>query len=223
MTSAGQAILMRMAGRLWWLPLVPLGFLTDRGSRRRWLLMPSIVILTALTSSAAKLMIRRPRPGSAHHLAPRGRLSAAGFPSTHSACAFAIAGWLRASRHRRRLHATALLIGFSRVRCRAHHLTDVVAGAILGYGIAWQVERAWSRFRSPRAALVVGSAGKHRRVRSSGRRTTEISWRGHPLRSHDHLSASVGHGPSRRSAQRHNGAAPAHERRDARDVPLEVS
>jgi membrane-associated phospholipid phosphatase len=155
MTSARHAIFTRTAGRMWWLPLVPLGFFTDRSVRWRWLLMPGIVILTALTSSVAKLVIRRPRPGSADHSAPRGRLSAAGFPSTHSACAFAIAGWLRASRHNQWLHAAALLVGYSRVRCRAHHPTDVAAGAILGYGIAWQVERAW-RGGAKGAPLEVG-------------------------------------------------------------------
>ena len=132
-----------MAARMWWVPVVPIGFFTDRGFRPRWLLMPGVVILTAITSSIGKLAIRRPRPGSAYRVSPWGHLSAAGFPSTHSACAFAIASWLRASRHGRWLHAVAVLIGYLRVRCRAHHSTDVVAGAILGYGIAWQVERAW--------------------------------------------------------------------------------
>lgn len=211
-----------MTGRMWWVPLVPLGFLTDRNSRWRWLLMPGIVILTALTSSIAKLVIRRPRPGSAHHFAPWGRLSAAGFPSTHSACAFAIAGWLRASRHGRRLHATALLIAYSRVRRRAHHFTDVVAGAILGYGIAWQLERAWSRLMNPPTARVVRSTGKQRRARSSGRRTIGASLHDHPPQPGDHSSAPAGHELSLRSPRRHNGASPVHERRGAKGAPLEV-
>lgn len=148
--SPRTAIFTRTAGRLWWLPLVPLGLITDRGSRGRWLFLPGVVTLTALTASVAKLAIRRPRPGFARPVAPWGRLGAAGFPSTHSACAFAIAGWLRTSRHSRRLHAAALLIGWSRVRCRAHHPTDVVAGGVLGYGVAWQVEQRWSRLRGLR-------------------------------------------------------------------------
>lgn len=126
--------------RMWWLPLVPLGFLTDRGSRSRWLLLPGVVILTALTSSIGKLVVRRPRPGSSSRVVPWGQLSSAGFPSTHSACAFAIAGWLRTSRHGPWLHAAAVLIGYSRVRCRAHHATDVAAGAILGYALARQID-----------------------------------------------------------------------------------
>jgi membrane-associated phospholipid phosphatase len=135
----------RTAARLWWLPLAPLGFLADRGSRLRWLLMPAVVILTALTSSLGKLAVRRPRPGSGYRVVPWGRLGAAGFPSTHSACAFAMAGWLRGSRHGRWLHLLAVLIGYSRVRCHAHHPTDVVAGAVLGYGVSWQVERTRDR------------------------------------------------------------------------------
>lgn len=223
MASARQAIVTRMAGRMWWLPLVPVGFLTDRSSRWRWLLMPGIVTLTALTSSVTKLVIRRPRPGSAHHFAPWGRLSAASFPSTHSACAFAIAGWLRASRHGRRLHGAAVLIGYSRVRCRAHRSTDVAAGAILGYGIAWQVERAWSRLMAPRGARVVGSADRQHSVRSSGPRPVEALSHDHPPRSRDHLSAPVGRELSLRSLPRNNGAAPAHRGRRAKSATLEVS
>lgn len=117
---------------------MPVGLLTDRGLRARWLAMPAIVILTALASSVGKLAFRRPRPGPADRVLRWWNLSGAAFPSTHSACAFAIAGWLRGSRHRRWLHAIALLIGCSRVRRRAHHPSDVAAGAILGYGIALQ-------------------------------------------------------------------------------------
>lgn len=134
----------RIAARMWWLALVPFGVVTDRGSRSRWLLMPAVVIFTALTSSLGKLIVRRPRPGSTHPV-PWGRLGPAGFPSTHSACAFAIASWLRRSRHGRRLHAVAILIGYSRVRCRAHHSADVAAGAVLGYALGRQLDRLWPR------------------------------------------------------------------------------
>lgn len=222
MPAAGRARATRMVARAWWLPLAPIGFLADRGSRYRWLLMPGIVILTALISSIGKLAIRRPRPGSADRLAPWGRLGAAGFPSTHSACAFAIAGWLRASRHGRWLHAVATLIGYSRVRYRAHHLTDVIAGAILGYGIAWQVERAWSRLVPSRADRAVSSAGKHRPIRSFGPRTVKGSMsRDQSPSRRDHVAAPAGHGGSARSARRRDGAGPSREPR-AKRSPLEV-
>lgn len=188
---------MRMAARMWWVPVVPIGFFTDRGFRPRWLLMPGVVIFTAITSSIGKLAIRRPRPGSVYRVSPWGHLSAAGFPSTHSACAFAIAGWLRASRHGRWLHAVAVLIGYSRVRCRAHHATDVLAGAILGYSVALQVERAWSRVVDPRPALV-GASGEPNRARSAepGAVAPTKRERGSPRR--DGLPAPVGHEASHR-------------------------
>lgn len=111
----------------------------------RWFLTPGVVVLAALASWIGKLAIRRPRPGSSYRVAPWGRLDAAGFPSTHATCAFAAAAWLRASPQGSWLHLLAVLIGYSRVRCRAHHPADVAAGAILGYGIAWQVDKALPR------------------------------------------------------------------------------
>jgi hypothetical protein len=150
--------LARVAARVWWLPLVPIGVLADRGSRRRWLLTPGVVIVTALVASLGKLAIRRPRPSSSYRVAPWGHLGAAGFPSTHSACAFAVAGWLRASRQRRWLHSIAVVVSLSRVRCRAHHFTDVAAGAVLGYLVAWQAERVVGAQRSRRANANAASA-----------------------------------------------------------------
>lgn len=209
-----------MAARMWWLPVVPIGFFTDRGLRPRWLLMPGVVILTAVTSSVGKLAIRRPRPGSAYRVLPWGHLSAAGFPSTHSACAFAIAGWLRASRHGRWLHAVAVLIGYSRVRCRAHHSTDVVAGAVLGYGVALQIERAWSRVVTSARGL---GSGKPHRARSFGPRSVEVSTsRRHLPPRRDHVPAVVGHEVPLRPSRRRNGGPPAHKRRGAQGPPLEV-
>jgi membrane-associated phospholipid phosphatase len=148
----------RMAGRLWWAPVVVVGLAVDRGSRARWLLTPTIVVLTACASSAAKLVIRRPRPGVASRAAPPGRLGAAGFPSTHTACAFAIAGWLRSSRQSRALHLVAVAIGYLRIRRRAHHLGDVVAGAALGYGIARKLDATWSDLLAARAGASAAGA-----------------------------------------------------------------
>jgi len=124
-----------VASRLWWLPLTAAGLVADRGSRRHWLFAPGIVLLTATVSTTGKLVIRRPRPGAHLRAAPIGRLGAASFPSTHSACAFAIAAWMRRSRQRVWLHLLAATLGYSRVHGRVHHPSDVVAGGILGYAI----------------------------------------------------------------------------------------
>jgi len=187
-----------MAGRLWWLPLAPLGFLVDRGSRRRWLSMPAIVLATALASSAAKLLVRRPRPDAPYRVAPRWRLDAAGFPSTHSACAFAIAAWLRGSRHGRRLRLVAVLVGCLRIRLRAHRLGDVAAGAILGYALVWRIERAWSR-------LTARGSGRHTPRVGEDLRPTPVELRhadaSAPVRSRrrrDHVTAPGSHGSTSR-------------------------
>lgn len=145
MTAGPKRFSLRMAGRLWWSPLVVIGLAVDRGLRIRWLFTPAIVVLTACASTVAKLVIRRPRPGSGARVAPLGRLGAAAFPSTHTACAFAIASWLRGSRQGRWLHLVAIGIGYLRVCRRAHRYGDVVAGAALGYGIVWRIESGWSR------------------------------------------------------------------------------
>jgi hypothetical protein len=184
----------------------------------RWLLMPAVVILAALTSSLGKLAIRRPRPDFSYRVLPWGRLGAAAFPSTHSACAFAIAGWLRASRHGRWLHVVAVLIGCSRVRCRAHHSTDVVAGAMLGYGIAVNVERAWSRLVNPRAVRVaangVGSSEPQAAATSTSRE--------HSPPYGERILALVGREVSHRPIRGRNGESPARRRRGAKGHLLEV-
>lgn len=146
-----------MSARLWWAPVVLVGLLSEHELRLRWLATPGIAVLAASVSTAGKLVIRRPRPGAPMRVVPPGRLGAAGFPSTHATCAFAIAGWQRRSRHRRWLHLVALGIGCQRVHRRAHHPRDVMAGAILGYGVAWRVEGAWPR---PRKATRPGGRGE---------------------------------------------------------------
>jgi membrane-associated phospholipid phosphatase len=121
------------------------GVLTDRGSRGRWLCAPGPLALAACVSTTGKLAIRRPRP----RREPIGRLGlASSFPSTHAACAFAIAGWMRRSRHRGWLHLLAATVGYARVRRRAHHLGDVLAGGALGYAIGGCADWSWSLLAS---------------------------------------------------------------------------
>jgi hypothetical protein len=222
--TARRTLVLRMAARVWWAPVVVVGALVDRGSRARWLLTPGIVVLAASASTVGKLVIRRPRPGASMRIAPLGRLGAAGFPSTHTACAFAIASWHRGSRRHRWLHLVAIGIGYLRVRRRAHYYGDVVAGAILGYGIAWQVEGLWSRFVTSRVARTVGSASNHDGVRSFGPRSVGASEsRNHSTPRRDRVAVRVGPEVSLRHSGRRNGAVPARERGSAKDSALEVS
>ena len=133
------------ASPLWWLPLAAAGVLVDRGSRGRWLCAPGPLALAASISTTGKLATRRPRPGRGRGSPPIGRLGlASSFPSTHAACAFAVAGWMRSSRRRAWLHLLAATVGYARVRKRAHHLGDVLAGGALGYAVGRCADWSWS-------------------------------------------------------------------------------
>jgi membrane-associated phospholipid phosphatase len=221
--TARRTWMLRMSARLWWVPVVVVGLLIDRGSRVRWFLTPGIAVLAASASTAGKLVIRRPRPDASVRIAPLGRLGAAGFPSTHTACAFAIASWHRRSRQRQWLHLIAIGIGYLRVHRRAHYYGDVVAGAILGYGTAWQVEGAWSRLVTPRAARTTRRAEKHRAVRTLEPRSVDASASRHrSMPYHDRIAAPVGHEASLRPSGRRNGAGPPRERRGAKGSALAV-
>lgn len=224
MTATGRrAWALRMAGRLWWSPVVVVGVLADRGSRARWLLTPGIVVLAASASTVGKLVIRRPRPDASMRIVPLGRLSAAGFPSTHTACAFAIAGWQQGSRQRRWLHLVAIAIGYLRVRRRAHSVGDVVAGAILGYGIGWQIDGAWSRLLTPRAARSGGRAGKHRATRALGPRSVHASvLRHHSLPPRAPFSETTGREVSFRPSARRKSAGLSLQRLGAMVFALAV-
>ncbi len=76
--------------------------------------------------------------------------SNAAFPSSHAANAFALA--LVLARRWRRLWpafvALALAVAWSRVYLDRHWLSDVVAGAVLGAGLAWLALRAWEGWRA---------------------------------------------------------------------------
>jgi membrane-associated phospholipid phosphatase len=139
----------RLASRLWWLPLMATGLLGDRDSRGRWLCVPGLVAFTAFVSTSGKVTIRRPRPSLGDGSRPIGRLGlASSFPSTHAACGFAIAGWLWRSRQRNWLHLLAATVGYARVRGRAHHLLDVLAGGTLGYAIGRCADSTWEALRA---------------------------------------------------------------------------
>jgi hypothetical protein len=150
--------------RFWWLPVVAAGLLKDRGSRGRWLCVPVLVAVAAAISTVGKVTTRRPRPRRRPSNAPPpiGRLGvASSFPSTHAACAFAIAAWMRPARPSGWLHLMAMMIGYTRVRGRAHYFGDVVAGSTLGYALGRSADRMLAIF----VAVVRGVRhGRRRRI-----------------------------------------------------------
>jgi membrane-associated phospholipid phosphatase len=111
----------------------------------RWLCVPGLVAVTASISAAGKLTIRRPRPRLDDGSPSIGWLGlASSFPSTHTACAFAMAGWMRRSPRCNWLHLLAAVVGYARVHRRAHHPGDVLAGGAMGYAIGWCADWIWT-------------------------------------------------------------------------------
>lgn len=105
----------------------------------------------AITNLAVEGMKRatfRARPDGEH------KRSNAAFPSSHAANAFAIAMVL--ARRWRRLapvfFVPALVIAYSRMYLDRHWLSDVVAGSLLGIGVAWWVGRAFAGWAAGRGA-----------------------------------------------------------------------
>ena len=108
-------------------------FFKDRDLKEVFLLV-LIIFVTLFISSVLKFIIARPRPDVVHLV----KESSFSFPSNHSSAAFSAIPlffkengtigyvWLIIS----------IIIAFSRVYTGVHYLSDVLAGALLGYVIS---------------------------------------------------------------------------------------
>lgn len=124
--------------------LVPVGLAIGGGDhgRRAALLVTATAVLAFGEAQLLKLMIKRARP---HEAIPDLRIkwkldTGSSFPSGHTAAAFGIATilseqypelWVQCLSY-----SMAGIVGFSRIYRGEHYLTDVMAGAALGYGTA---------------------------------------------------------------------------------------
>ncbi len=103
-----------------------------------WLLADSL--LTPLCVEGLKAITRLPRPRDLD-----GHIGYNGFPSGHTTYSFALA-WLLTQIHPRLAplwYVWAVAIGWSRVEGGAHFRYQVLAGAVLGTGVAWAITHGW--------------------------------------------------------------------------------
>jgi membrane-associated phospholipid phosphatase len=109
------------------------------------------VSVTAFATMALKLLVHRPRP-LMYVPGPVTPDAGRGFPSSHTSISFAVASAYASILHRRglagkhkmaiaTLFTVAAATGVLRVVSREHFPTDVVAGAVLGFGVGWFVPK----------------------------------------------------------------------------------
>jgi undecaprenyl-diphosphatase len=108
--------------------------------KKPWYLF-SVVISSAILSNILKYIINRPRPFITYDIIEK--ISAGGspsFPSGHTSDAFAIATALTIAYPKWYiiipLYSWAFLVAYSRLFVGVHYLSDVIAGATIGIGLA---------------------------------------------------------------------------------------
>jgi membrane-associated phospholipid phosphatase len=115
-----------------WLAIGAGGALLDAPRRGRWLSGARRVALSYGVNQALKALVGRRRPAGAR-VRTHSNLS---FPSAHATTSFA--GARMYGRLGLELYPLAVALAASRVYLRAHHPSDVAAGALLGTAIAWR-------------------------------------------------------------------------------------
>ena len=94
------------------------------------------VLAAQATNSAAKLIIRRARPVLEDLPPLMGTMTTLSYPSAHASTSFAAARSLSAVLPPRPLYAAAAAMALTRPYLGVHYPSDVVAGALLGIGLA---------------------------------------------------------------------------------------
>ena len=115
----------------------------SRGRRAAGDGMTAVALAAAVANGPAKLLVRRPRPGSDADPALIRMPRSSSFPSGHSASAFAFAtaASIEMPLLWPLLYPLAGAVAYSRVHTGVHYPSDVAAGAVIGVGSAALVHR----------------------------------------------------------------------------------
>jgi undecaprenyl-diphosphatase len=121
-----------------WLALGVAGALRagEPARRRAWLRGARVVAGAYGVNYAVKLAVHRPRPELPGLPALTPVVSALSFPSAHATTSFAAARAYRKLAPPSLLYGAATLFGLTRPYLGVHYPSDVLAGAVLGTGIA---------------------------------------------------------------------------------------
>lgn len=107
-------------------------------------------IESILVNGVIKSFFRRTRPvwvGDADRPHKLRTPRSSSFPSGHASSAFTAAGVLSVGDPLWPVYyAVAVVVASSRVYVRIHHPSDVVAGALLGVGLAGLANRVWAAY-----------------------------------------------------------------------------
>jgi undecaprenyl-diphosphatase len=120
-----------------WLAIGAGGAAVDRARRARWLRATGTVGAMYALNTAIKLVVRRRRPQLRGLPALTPTATALSFPSAHASTAFAGAlAYSRLGAPAAPLYALAAGLSWSRLYLGVHYPSDVLAGAVLGTGVA---------------------------------------------------------------------------------------